>query len=325
VIPFLLALAVSLFLTWWMASGRSRLSIMDHPNERSLHAKPVPRSGGVAILVGVLVGWVWLSVKHGLPTPLLWIVSAAMVVAGISLLDDIFELSARVRLPVHMLAALLVLFGGVSLPWGWLGWLMTLFGIVWMLNLYNFMDGMDGFAGGMTLFGFAFLGLGGHLSGSPLFALLCWSVSAASAGFLLFNFPPARIFMGDAGSATLGLLAAALSFWGVYQTIFPLWFPLMVFSPFWIDATVTLIRRSCRREKVWQAHREHYYQRLVRSGWSHRKTVTVEYLLMLAVGASALLLLVYPRWWIDGLLVWGGIYLILARMVDLFFARRQGG
>ena len=324
-IPFVLALVVALLSTWWMVSGRSRLSIMDHPNERSLHASPVPRSGGVAILLGILAGWGWLSVEQSVPAPLQWIMWAAMTVAGISLLDDLFELSARVRLPVHILAAVLVLLGGISLPWGWPGWIMTLFGIVWMLNLYNFMDGMDGFAGGMALAGFAFLGIGGYLTGDLTYAWWSWAVAAAASGFLLFNVPPARIFMGDAGSATLGLLAAALSLWGVHKGLFPLWFPLMVFSPFWVDATVTLIRRACRREKVWQAHREHYYQRLIRAGWSHRKTVTMEYLLMIASGGSALLLLVYPGWWIVGLLVWGGIYLILARMVDLFFARRQVG
>jgi len=183
-IPLLLALAVALLLTWWMASGRSRLSIMDHPNERSLHAQPVPRSGGVAILLGILAGWGWLSVEQGIPAPLLWIMWAAILVAGISLLDDLFELPAWVRFPVHILAAVLILIGGVPLPCGWPGWVITLFGIVWMLNLYNFMDGMDGFAGGMTLAGFAFLGVGGYIAGDLPYAWWCWVVAAAAFGFL---------------------------------------------------------------------------------------------------------------------------------------------
>lgn len=298
---------------------------MDHPNERSLHARPIPRSGGLAILLAIAVGWGLLVAEYGMPAHLFWIVVAVLVVAGISLLDDLFKLSARVRLPVHMLAGVLILLGGVALPWGWLGWIISLLGIVWMLNLYNFMDGMDGFSGGMTLAGFAFLGIGGYLAGNLFYALLCWTVAMASLGFLLFNFPPARIFMGDVGSTTLGVLAAGLSLWGVAETWFSIWFPLMVFSVFIVDATVTLVRRAVRGEKVWQAHRTHYYQRLVQAGWGHRKTVLVEYVLMFASGTSALVLLLYSEWWIVslGLLVWLAIYIILASMVDVFYAGKE--
>jgi len=296
VIPLLLALIVAMLLAWWLASARSPLAILDHPNERSLHARPVPRSGGIAILMGIAAGWGWLLAAHGMPAHLIWVIGAAMAVAAVSLLDDLFELPARVRLPVHMLAAVLVLLGGLALPWGWPGWIISLFGIVWMLNLFNFMDGMDGFAGGMAMAGFGFLGAAGWLAGSESYALYCAVVSIAALGFLLFNFPPARIFMGDVGSATLGLLAAALSLWGDKLHIYPAWFPLLVFSPFIVDATVTLARRGLRGERVWQAHREHYYQRLVQAGWGHRKTVLVEYALMISAGGSGIWALAHPGW-----------------------------
>jgi len=186
-----------------------------------------------------------------------------------------------------------------------------------MINLYNFMDGMDGFAGGMTLFGFLFLGAGGYLAGDSQYAWMCWTVVAAATGFLVFNFPPARIFMGDTGSATLGALAAALSLWGIHSGLFPFWFPVLVFSAFIVDATVTLIRRALRGEKVWQAHREHYYQRLVQAGWGHRKTVLAEYLLMLMTGASALSLLGFSPDY-QGILLgfWIIVYLCIALYVD---------
>jgi UDP-N-acetylmuramyl pentapeptide phosphotransferase/UDP-N-acetylglucosamine-1-phosphate transferase len=111
---------------------------------------------------------------------------------------------------------------------------------------------------------------------------------------LLFNFDPARIFMGDVGSIPLGFLAASLGLVGIQREVWPLWFPVLVFAPFIVDATVTLLRRAWRREKIWQAHREHYYQRLVQSGWSHRKLALHEYALMAAISASACWMLDWP-------------------------------
>lgn len=283
-------------LTWWLVSGRSPFVIFDHPNERSLHAHPVPRSGGIAILLAVALGWGVLLVEDGMPRDLTWIMLSASIVAAISLLDDFIGLRARTRLLAHILAAGLLLIGGLGLSWVWGGWVISLLGIVWMVNLYNFMDGMDGFAGGMALSGFGYLGWAGWMAGAEPYALSCWVISSGALGFLLFNFPPARIFMGDVGSATLGLLVAALSLWGVRLQLFPTWFPLLVFSPFIIDATVTLLRRGLRGERIWLAHREHYYQRLVRVGWGHRNTVLAEYVLMALTGGSGLWVLAHPAW-----------------------------
>jgi len=146
---------------------------------------------------------------------------------------------------------------------------------------------MDGFAGGMAVWGFGSFAVLGLMAGNMTFVGVSLVVAAAAAGFLVFNFPPARIFMGDTGSATLGLLAGGLSLWGSRDRVFPFWAAVLVFSPFIVDATVTLMRRLGRGERVWQAHRTHYYQRLVQSGWGHRKTVLAEYGLMAACGASA--------------------------------------
>lgn len=314
--PLLLAFATAVVLTGWMVSGRSPFSMLDHPNERSLHTLPVSRSGGIAILMGIAVGWVWLSVRRGIPVPLSWTMLATIAVAGISLIDDLYQLPARVRFPVHVLAAVLVLLGGISLPWAWTGWLVSLVCIVWMLNLFNFMDGMDGFAGGMALAGFGLLAAAGWLAGSETYALYCGVVSVAALGFLVFNFPPARIFMGDAGSATLGLLAAALSLWGYRLHLYPLWFPLLIFSPFVVDATVTLVRRGLRGERVWQAHREHYYQRLVQAGWGHRKTVLIEYALMASAGGSGMWMLAHPGWAPMTLTGWALIYVMLMLLAE---------
>jgi UDP-N-acetylmuramyl pentapeptide phosphotransferase/UDP-N-acetylglucosamine-1-phosphate transferase len=196
-----------------------------------------------------------------------------------------------------------------------------------MINIYNFMDGSDGLAGGMALFGFGFYGLAAWLAGNIAFASVNLTVAAAALAFLFFNVHPARIFMGDSGSVPLGFLAAGLGITGSLRGYWPVWFSPLVFSPFIVDATVTLARRLLRGEKVWLAHREHYYQRLVRMGCGHRATALLEYGLMLCVGASAV-------WGIFQreihqvalLLLWASIYAVLMAVVDSHwtrFLRRQ--
>ena len=128
----------------------------------------------------------------------------------------------------------------------------------------------------------------GWTAGHDAFLAVSLIIAAASAGFLFFNFPPARIFMGDVGSSTLGLLAATLSLWGARDGVFPFWIALLVFSPFIVDATVTLFHRLLRGDKIWQAHKTHFYQRLVRAGWGHRKTVLFEYAIMLGCAVTSL-------------------------------------
>lgn len=294
------AFVISAALTRRFCDPASRLHVLDHPNERSLHSRPTPRTGGVAIFVAlsVVVGLWGFGV--GLPASLCCFGAGAGLVAALSFLDDQKGLPVSVRLPGHLVAAALLVAGdllltGFSLPgmaWHWpewLGILLSLLFLVWMINLYNFMDGMDGFAAGMAVIGFGTFALLGYLASNPVFLTLNLMVVSAAAGFLWFNFPPARIFMGDTGSSLLGLLAGGLSIWGVREGVFPFWVALLVFSPFIVDATVTLLRRLGRGERVWQAHKSHYYQRLVQSGWGHKKTVLYEYVLMLACGFSALL------------------------------------
>jgi UDP-N-acetylmuramyl pentapeptide phosphotransferase/UDP-N-acetylglucosamine-1-phosphate transferase len=158
----------------------------------------------------------------------------------------------------------------------------------WMINLYNFMDGSDGLAGGMAVFGFGAYALGAWLVGDAVLTVVAASIAAAAVAFLAFNFHPAKVFMGDAGSIPLGFLAAALGLVGWHAGHWPLWFPVLVFSPFTVDASITLARRLLRGEAFWRAHRSHYYQRLVQLGWGHRNTALAEYALMAVCGATAL-------------------------------------
>ena len=223
----------------------------------------------------------------------------SLVLAVVSFLDDRSGVGVRWRFAVHLAAALglIVLVGlpaGLSLPGAvWqparpLLTVLTVLFCVWMLNLYNFMDGMDGFAGGMTVAGYGTLALLGALGGDVAYAAVAALPAAAALGFLAFNFPPARIFMGDTGAATLGFLAAGLILHGERTGLFPFWAGLLAFAPFIVDATATLLRRLAHGERVWEAHRSHYYQRLVRVGWGHRRTVLAEYALMAVCAAVAL-------------------------------------
>jgi len=318
----LLPFGVSLLLCLLLLSPYSPLKILDQPNERSLHATPTPRTGGVAIVIAIFVSWLWLGRQAVLPDAMLYIVSAATVVAAISLLDDFREQSPLVRLIAHSIAAGLLIGGGLSMFSGWAGMLFSAMAIIWMLNLYNFMDGMDGFAGGMSFFGFSFLAAAGWLQGSEAYALYTAVIAMAALGFLPLNFPPAKIFMGDVGSATLGLLAGAFSLWGMQLGLFGWWFPLLVFSPFVVDATVTLTRRLLRRERVWEAHRSHYYQQLVQLGWGHKKTVIIEYMVMMTTGTSALAALMLDNSVVVTLVLagWAFAYVLIAVRVRYMVA-----
>ncbi len=300
--------------------------VLDHPTDRSLHDRPVPRGGGLAILIAIFICGSAVAL-FGSACDLAYVASAMIIVAGISFLDDRYSVSPFYRLIAHGLAAAVIIYGGFSLrSLGWtdIGWrwsfatgaTFSMLFTVWMINLYNFMDGMDGFAGGMAVIGFGVFALLGWQSGNVLFMLLSLITAAAAGGFLIFNFPPARIFMGDVGSSTLGLLAGTFSLWGTRDGIFPFWIALLVFSPFIVDATVTLLRRLFRGEKVWQAHKTHYYQRLVQAGWGHRKTVLWEYALMSACALSAIWAVRRAetiQWWTMGF--WALAYILLIAMV----------
>jgi UDP-N-acetylmuramyl pentapeptide phosphotransferase/UDP-N-acetylglucosamine-1-phosphate transferase len=160
--------------------------------------------------------------------------------------------------------------------------------VAWITNLYNFMDGSDGLAGGMAMIGFGAYAVAAWWGQNAALAAFCLALSAAALAFLLHNHHPARIFLGDVGSIPLGFLAAALGVVGWRNDVWPLWFPVLVFAPFIADATITLVRRLLRRQRVWQAHRDHYYQRMVRMGLGHRGTAWTGYAVMLLCAGAAL-------------------------------------
>ncbi|OQW84478.1 MAG: glycosyl transferase [Proteobacteria bacterium ST_bin16] len=307
----LLSFVLSFFSILWLIKRKARWGL-DHPNARSLHTVPVPRTGGLGLLSGVIITWLCFSVAFPLTV---WAGVGLLMV--ISLLDDIRHVPVWCRLLVHSIVA--AVFSAVFLldVYGWLTVLCVTAAVIWMSNLYNFMDGSDGLAGGMTVIGFGYYGLFAYLAGNNDFAVINFSIAAAALAFLWYNFHPARIFMGDAGAVPLGFLAAALGLLGWLDQLWSLWVPVLIFSPFIADATVTITKRLMRGEKIWQAHREHYYQRMVQSGLGHRNTALLSYALMLAAGGCAV--------WAGGqdltvqsrvAMTWGSIYLLLMFLSD---------
>lgn len=255
------AFAAALAGTWWTLRNAERLGLIQAPNARSSHGRPTPTGGGIGIALGSLVAGGYAAVL--MPPPAVVIVAAALGLAAIGLWDDI----RPVRWPVRLIAQTLLL-GAVAvtlLPL-WAALPALLAGVLF-INIFNFMDGIDGLAGteaAFILFGAA--ALLGPDAGVPFWWLV--ALGAASLGFLVFNFPPARIFMGDAGSTLLGLTIAALAM--ALRDGLGLWTWLILAALFVADALVTLTRRLVQGERLSEAHRRHAYQILARRFESHR-------------------------------------------------------
>ncbi len=283
VIAFASAFTLALTLVRALASDALAGLVLDIPNERSLHVRPTPRTGGIGLFLAASIAWFALG-----SGAMALVAGLAGVLAAIFLVDDVRGLPVRVRLVVQLAAAGAFVLATGPYPWPLLLLPLLVVGIVWSANLYNFMDGSNGLAGGMALFGFAAYAIAAARGEAADIALVAAIVAGAAAGFLVWNFDPASIFLGDAGSIPLGFLAAMMGVEGWSRGIWPFWFPVLVFSPFVVDACLTLLQRAMRGERLSEAHKSHYYQRLVRMGWSHKKLAVAEYALMAAVAATAI-------------------------------------
>ena len=311
----LAAVICGLSLALLLQTGWASRLALDHPNARSLHEEVVPRCGGWGILGTLLVILAATS-------PSLWrLIAALCVLVVVSFLDDRQGMPILLRFGAQVLAVLVVLSGyPQTLPW----WVLAVSALAWLwgTNLYNFMDGADMMAGTMTVTGFAAYAAASATDNVSL-TTVCLGASGSALGFLWFNRPPARLFLGDVGSIPLGFLAGAMGFWGWRDGRWPYWFPFLVFSPFVADATVTLLRRLLRREKIWQAHREHYYQRLIQSGFSHARTTGIWAGAMLLAALLGLLLLrSTPLWQGIGIAAWCVALALVGAGIDLRWMRQ---
>jgi UDP-N-acetylmuramyl pentapeptide phosphotransferase/UDP-N-acetylglucosamine-1-phosphate transferase len=266
-----------------LRTGWARAIALDVPNQRSLHDRAVPRSGGLVLIIVASVPALWLG------GAILWIGALALLLMAISAADDRVGLPILARLVAQVVLAVAVvgLLHGASPAWS-AALLVAV--IVWSINAYNFMDGSDGMAGGMAVIGFGCYAVDAAIFGHIPLAIAAAAVAGAAVGFLVFNFAPARVFMGDSGSAPLGFLAAAMGLFGWETGVWSGWLPVVVFSPFLTDASLTLLRRLARGERIWLAHKEHLYQRMVAGGLGHTRTALVAYGLMAIAAGLALAL-----------------------------------
>lgn len=273
--------AMSFLASWFMTRVlvhvAPRIGLIDRPNQRSSHSTPTPRAGGIAIVLAIVAAmawWVPLSQHEKLA-----LLPPALLIAGVGLIDDFRSVSPWLRLLVHVAAVAWAMYwlGGVpptGVAWldamGWVRHLIVALGLVWFLNAFNFMDGIDGIAAGEALFvAVALAGLALLTSSDPAVPAFAAVIAGASLGFLMLNWSPARIFMGDVGSGTLGFLVGALGLLAWQRGVASPWVTAMLLSAFLGDATVTLVRRILRGDQWYSAHRTHAYQHLARRLRSH--------------------------------------------------------
>ena len=274
--------AVSWILTLVLRRYALAKSLMDIPNERSSHSVPTPRGGGVAIVVAFMLALPVLKALGLLSaSAFIGLLGSGLLVAVIGFVDDHGHIAARWRLLGHFIAAAWALFWlnglaplsffGSTLDLGWFGNILALVYLVWMLNLYNFMDGIDGLASAEAICACIGVSLIYWISGHTSLAWASLVLAGAVLGFFYWNFPPAKIFMGDAGSGFLGIMLAVLSLSAAWEAPELFWAWLIMLGAFIVDATWTLLRRLIRGDAVSQAHRSHAYQYASRLFRSHKK------------------------------------------------------
>lgn len=262
----------SFLLTYFIKNYYIKNAILDEVNERSSHTIPTPHGGGIALSITWFIGLFYLFFVGEIEANLFYALLFGVLISVVSFFDDIYELSPRLRLAIQSLVA----FGGLYFLGGFesltlgifdisnpiLTNIFAFFMIIWFINLYNFLDGINGYAGSEAVF----LALAGFvLFGGNHFLVL----AVAVLGFLYWNWNKAKIFMGDVGSTLLGYNIAIFTIYYANEQASNFWIWIILFGTFWFDATLTLVRRKLNKEKLSQAHKKHAYQRLTQAGWSH--------------------------------------------------------
>jgi len=279
---YILLFIVSFSLTYLIKNYAIKKSLVAEVNERSSHTTPTPHGGGIAIAFTWFIGITYLFYMNDIDNSLYYALMVGLVISFVSYFDDLYELSAKLRLGVQALVALsgLYFLGGFesfsffffSIENQVFTNIFAFFMTIWFINLYNFLDGIDGYAGSEAVF----LGLAGFIlfGGSHFLVLI-----AAVLGFLLWNWHKAKIFMGDVGSTLLGYNVAIFTLYYANQESSNFWIWIILFAVFWFDATLTLMKRYLNGEVLSQAHKKHLYQKLTQIGWSHDKVVLVSILI----------------------------------------------
>ena len=277
---FSFIILTSLFLTELIRRYSLKKNLLDTPNERSSHSIAMPRGGGLSIVICFLVV---VGFSDGIPNNIVFaLIGSGILIAAVGFWDDQGHIAARWRLLSHFFAAFWVLFFlggppvfqvfGFNFDTGWLGIVAVAFFLVWLLNLFNFMDGIDGIAAAETIFVACAGALFSWLSGLEALSFISLTLAAATMGFLILNWPPAKIFMGDVGSGFLGLMIGIIAYANILNGI-SVWIWLILLGVFLVDSGITLLRRIISGDKWYEAHCSHAYQHAARK-WGHKR-VTV--------------------------------------------------
>ncbi len=271
---YIVLFLLSFILTWLIKNYAIKKSLFAHVNERSSHEVPTPHGGGIAIAITWFMGLVYLFLQDKIDANLFYALFVGIIISAVSLIDDIYDLSPKIRLFVQFFVAILGLYflGGLdTLTFGLFDIsnflilnIFALLMIVWFVNLTNFIDGINGYVGSE----FIFLGLSGFIVFNDLVFMV---LVVCVLGFLFWNWNKAKIFMGDVGSTLLGYNIAILTIYYADKNPLNLWILITLFGLFWFDATVTLIRRKFNGEVLSKPHKKHAYQRLTQANWSHFK------------------------------------------------------
>ena len=278
------AFFISCALTWGLRLYAIKNNVIDQPNQRSSHSVPTPRGGGVAIVLTLLASLVWLVLtNHITQATFLGFFVPGLLIAVIGFLDDHGHIVARWRLLMHFIAAAIGLFYlgsfpsinmfGYDVSLSWFGMILGSIYLVWMLNLYNFMDGINGLASAQaitfSLCSILIITINNYSDSSDAMTMLALALAGSVAGFIVWNFPVARIFMGDAGSGFLGITIGLMILYFAKLDSRVLIAELCLLGVFIVDATTTLLRRLLAGKKVYEAHASHCYQILARKYKSH--------------------------------------------------------
>ena len=286
---YIILFLISFSLTYIIKNYMIKKSLVASVNERSSHTIPTPHGGGIAITITWFIGLFYLYFAGQIEQNLFYALLFGAVISIVSFFDDIYELSPKLRLIVQALIAtggLYFLGGFETLTFGIFDIqnhiftnIFAFFMIIWFINLYNFLDGINGYAGSEAVF----LAVAGFiLFGGNHFLVLAMAV----LGFLYWNWNKAKIFMGDVGSTLLGYNIAIFTIYYTNQEPTNFWIWIILFGVYWFDATLTLLRRKLNKEKLSQAHKKHAYQRLTQAGWSHYKVTNY------SIGLNLLLFLI---------------------------------
>ncbi|WP_226682042.1 glycosyltransferase family 4 protein [Sutcliffiella horikoshii] len=300
-ITFIASFVTVLFVTPLIIKLAHKIGATDKPNKRKVHQKIMPRLGGLAIFIGVIVGYM----VSGLYDERIYgIIVGAIIIVIIGVLDDMYELKARTKLLGQFLVAGVVVYTGLKIEFltipfvverfdlGWMAIPITIIWIIGITNAINLIDGLDGLAAGISSIAIATLAVMAGIAGKELILTLCLVILASTIGFLFFNFHPAKIFMGDTGALFLGYCIAVLSLLGLYKsvTLFSFLIPIIILGVPVFDTAFAIIRRILNKQPISAPDKSHLHHRLLAKGISHRNTVLLIYAFGIFFSICAVLL-----------------------------------